>query len=654
MKLVAITFLIVSIALISKAQNSKEYNDLAWELRKEFPDSSIHYANQAYETAIKEGNFIEQGKALNFTGLAYNYKGDYAKSLEFHLLAKDVSINGNDSLQYAHAINSIGRLHHSKGNYIKAYEMYLSALDVFNKTNDKPGIAYCYNSLAELYIVQNNLKKAEEMTRNAIAIRSSIDDVMGQISAIIELAKIQKMNQEYIESYESYLEAENLASKNNAIIELAEIKLGISNLYFNQKNVDRGLVYALDALNIVAQTKNTILASKIQLTLGKLYFLDNDYSKSESELKKVLTAVEKSSDLELKTDAFYYMSLIKESQGKVIQALELTKSYYKAKQALDNSKNARIIERLEGKSELEKVEQENEILRAKQISNLALIDRQFILNIAITVGFILISMLFVFMYLSSSRKKRDNEKLAEKNEEIAAQNESLAELNDEKDTMMNIVAHDLQSPINNIKSLISMIESEGELNDIQKNFAQKIDGLSNAGKELIQDLLYVNDFEGSTHKLELLPVKIDELIEEISETYTAQAKSKRINLNLNLNGADQKTKTDKSYLLRILDNLISNAIKFTHIGKNVSISTYKDDAGIFKLKIKDEGQGFSEKDQLHAFKKFKKLSARPTAGESSNGLGLAIVKTLCGRLDIDIKLQSEIGNGSEFTLTFNH
>ncbi len=74
--------------------------------------------------------------------------------------------------------------------------------------------------------------------------------------------------------------------------------------------------------------------------------------------------------------------------------------------------------------------------------------------------------------------------------------------------------------------------------------------------------------------------------------------------------------------------------------------------GSLEISIKDQGQGFSERDKLQLFQKFKKLSARPTAGESSNGLGLAIVKTLVDRMKGSIDLISDQGKGSQFILKF--
>jgi signal transduction histidine kinase len=104
---------------------------------------------------------------------------------------------------------------------------------------------------------------------------------------------------------------------------------------------------------------------------------------------------------------------------------------------------------------------------------------------------------------------------------------------------------------------------------------------------------------------------------------------------------------DADYLGRIVDNLITNAIKFSNRNSTVEVAAGKSNGHIW-ISVKDQGQGFSEKDKMDLFQKFKKLSSQPTGGETSNGLGLAIVKTLVDRLKGSIELISEKGKGSEF------
>jgi signal transduction histidine kinase len=139
---------------------------------------------------------------------------------------------------------------------------------------------------------------------------------------------------------------------------------------------------------------------------------------------------------------------------------------------------------------------------------------------------------------------------------------------------------------------------------------------------------------------------MSKLLLEKMNAYVPAAEAKHIHLNIR-QVESEEVSLDADYVGRILDNLITNAIKFSPKDTAVDISAVKEN-GQLKISIKDHGQGFSERDKAQLFQKFKKLSARPTAGESSNGLGLAIVKTLVDRLSGSIDLISDKGKGSQF------
>jgi len=109
---------------------------------------------------------------------------------------------------------------------------------------------------------------------------------------------------------------------------------------------------------------------------------------------------------------------------------------------------------------------------------------------------------------------------------------------------------------------------------------------------------------------------------------------------------------DGDSVYQVLENLISNAIKYSYPDSKVLISLYKTD-GKINIEIKDEGQGIKPEEIPKLFGKFSKLSSRPTAGESSNGLGLWIVKRLTELMNGKISCESEAGKGSVFKLEFN-
>ena len=166
-----------------------------------------------------------------------------------------------------------------------------------------------------------------------------------------------------------------------------------------------------------------------------------------------------------------------------------------------------------------------------------------------------------------------------------------------------------------------------------------------SGLDLIKDLLDVHMLQENTipHRTVF---DLSEFILKKTKAFEPSAEAKGIHLQI-LRVENEEILQDINYLGRIIDNLLSNAIKFSKLNSTVSVAAGKD-KDVLWFSVRDEGPGFSERDRNLLFQRFKKLSARPTGGESSNGLGLAIVKTLVDRLDGTIHLNTEAGKGSEF------
>jgi signal transduction histidine kinase len=214
---------------------------------------------------------------------------------------------------------------------------------------------------------------------------------------------------------------------------------------------------------------------------------------------------------------------------------------------------------------------------------------------------------------------------------------------------MNIVAHDLKSPLHRISGLTSILELESALSGDQKDYVRLIKDSTRSGLDLITDLLDVNALEEVNAAPERKEVSVPRLLDEKIRSLKMAADNKQITLESHAD-VPNLIVTDEGYLNRIVDNLLSNAIKFSPQGSAVLIKAKVEGSNLV-ISVKDNGPGFMEEDMPFLFQKFKKLSARPTGGESSNGLGLAIVKTLIDRLKGDIKLNSGHGKGSEFIIT---
>lgn len=264
--------------------------------------------------------------------------------------------------------------------------------------------------------------------------------------------------------------------------------------------------------------------------------------------------------------------------------------------------------------------------------------------------------LFLTIYkLRTASLKRQGralqEKVDEQTSELTVQNEQLTILNKEKDGILGVVAHDLRSPFNRIKGLTQLVELTSELNEEQEEYFEKINSSIGQGHQLINDLLDISNFQnvGSNVQLNVVEIKVHDLLNELYEATHKNAERKQQSLTIDTDSGIL-LQTDKFLLWRVLENLTSNAIKYSPKGKPITISARHINEGV-EFVVKDEGLGFNEEDKKKMFGKFQKLSARPTGKESSTGLGLSIVKMIVERLGGSIEIESELEAGSSFFVT---
>ena len=257
--------------------------------------------------------------------------------------------------------------------------------------------------------------------------------------------------------------------------------------------------------------------------------------------------------------------------------------------------------------------------------------------------------------LYTQMEQRVNERTRElkvQQQILEDKNNELHLLNEEKDELVNIVAHDLRSPLNQIRGLLNLIKLSPEnLTPDQQQFVDLSLKSSERLSSMIGRILDTNALESQEIALSLEMVDLDILLEEVVTNFKVQAADKDIELHLILPEDPIEIELDRNYAIQVLDNLLSNALKFSPSGTQVEVVLYED-GDVARIEIKDEGPGISRKDQKRLFSRFQTLTARPTAGEASTGLGLSIAKRYVEAMGGRIGCDSEIGEGSVFFVEF--
>lgn len=250
------------------------------------------------------------------------------------------------------------------------------------------------------------------------------------------------------------------------------------------------------------------------------------------------------------------------------------------------------------------------------------------------------------------KEKENNTQLSKALKDVNDLNLTLKVLHEEKNSIMGIVAHDLRNPIQSILSSARLINSNKDQSELVDEMLDNVKAQSKRMMNLIDRLMNISAIENGKIQLQITSFQMKEMFTRVMATSQVLALNKKINIISECGLLDCYISTDFDLLYQVLENLMTNAIKFSPIGKNIYVNCGRD-GDVLKLEIRDEGPGFTNDDKEKLYSNFAKLSARPTANENSTGLGLAIVKKLCDILDAGIRLESEPGKGAKFIITIS-
>lgn len=591
---------------VSQSEKVKEFLSIAFN---NYTSSQLEDAEKLYTEAKLFAEEIQDAESLYqaYFGLAKisMQRGHFDIVVENINNAILITSSLGMKREEASALNVLGIALSNLGDHSNSLANYFGALKIAQELDNKKLQSQILNNISNCYHWMMELDNALEYAQMAMKLAEEVGNLSDICSLKCNLGylytNIKRLDEALVLMNESLALNLEVVKNNDA---LAKTYNNLAAVYMEQEKYNEALDCYFKSIAIVTESKDESTISHTNLLTGLAYFRigDND---------KAVLYQEKALDIALKINS-------KKLQNKINLALadtyEAIGEYEKAYNCFETYFN------LESQA-------------TKDFSDLKV------------------------KYLNITHKvdiaKKEAEILKDKNDELDSLNKKLLALHEEKDEFLGIAVHDLKNPLNGISLAASgLIKNFDKVS--QEKFdlvVQRIESVTDRMKLILSNLLDVNAIESGEYNLNFQIVNISSLIKETISHFKNTADEKNISLEYENKSGDLFFSTDETAFTEILENLISNSIKYSEKNKSVHI-ILSGDAEKFKIRIIDSGLGIKEEEQNKVFKKFAKISNKPTAGENSTGLGLSIVKKLTEMLGGKISFKSVYQSGTTFTLEF--
>ncbi|MBL7922043.1 MAG: GHKL domain-containing protein [Bacteroidia bacterium] len=616
-------------------------NELSKSYKMVNPEEGLKYAEKAYQLSSQID--YKKGIANSYLNKARHYSvlGEYDKTIDFCTKAKDLSVESNDNCDAGLSFMIMGTSYGNLGKFPDALNAFFDALRNFEKCNDqknKQNIANCYQNIGNIYNATENFAKALNSYDTAITLFSKTKG--NEVSMAMNMASkgiIYEKQRQYKKSLEVYDEAEKILTLSKEAVPLAFLKSWKSAALVGLESYDEGIDAANEALKTINEIGDQELKSSTLQVLGYAYLKKGMRSNDEKTMQLGVSTLKNSLEIQKELNSlnglaknYLYMAeyyKFKKDYESSLESFSIATKYndsifsLKNKQSLQNLEDERTIELRDSEIKLNKLQ-----LEAGKKQKWLFI-----------VGLVLFASIGLLLFYQSRQRKKNNQKLN-------ALNKELDQANKIKMQFFNILNHDLRGPVANLIHFMHLQkESPDLLNEESKQRLQNRTLISAENLlSSMEDILLWSKGQMEHFKPQPVTIKVSALFTDLERHFTSVE-------NINFIFEDKEALniiSDADYLKTIMRNLTSNAIKALEKinGAQIIWKAWSENNKMY-LCIIDNGPGATAE-------KFKALYNENETVGISTGLGLHLIRDLAKAINCTIKVESNMEEGTKFTLTF--
>ncbi|MFO7446432.1 MAG: tetratricopeptide repeat protein [Ignavibacteriaceae bacterium] len=581
--------------------------------KKENKTQSMIYAMKALEIAEEMNN---QKAILSVYYQIGDYLRDYQHNYEIALLyynkILEITTVNKDQAGIAWALNEIGNVQKLLGQDSLAFAYFNRSLEIAEKINHNYTKSSVYKNIGEMYYLQKDYEEA--LAYFLKSYNTGCDDCSPVFFHIvlIDLGKVYLDIKDYENALKYISESLSLADSVNAVYEKAVSYSALADIQMSLNNSGKAIKYYRTSYNHALEASSLSLRKEISLKLSKAYYGKGDYANS-----------------------YKYLAL-----SKVVS------------DSLNKISEAENLSRIETKFEFQnlRAQKENDKLKAD-----AELRKQTMLKYFFIVAFVLTTILGLVIFLSFRRKKRDSLLLEQQKKQIEEMSARVHEADQKKLNFFTNISHEFRTPLTLILGPVEKLVRENNLSSNSKLILSVIHRNALQLYNLINQVLDIRKLDTGNIKLKVSYSDIQNHCRIIYSIFYHLAEENNITYNFNSTSVKALCWFDHDILEKILNNLLSNAFKFTTAGGEINVAVepvldYDKEISYVKIIIKDNGQGIPEDQIKYIFDRYYQVENTDSGYNKGTGIGLAYTKELIELHKGKINVDSKLNKGTTFTI----
>ncbi len=607
------------------------------------------------ETARRINNNKQLCIGLNSLSYYYMNNGNSQKSLD--LISEVSEIADQEGLVGIKAVAQVnkGSLLTTTGSVVDGLRNLLEALDYFEKINDTEITTRIYNNIAVNYHSNKRYGRALQFYNKTLQNYIESGNLAGQLVLYNNLGEVYKDIENYPEALEYYQKSLDIATNNSSIPEFYKAYglVGLAETQMLLSNFDIAYQYASEVLELSDNSNSYEDAvATAKLILAHTNFESKKYNDALALLNEALEFSLNAELPDLTIKIYGLQSKIYNKQNKFHDAYNSLNAYVTLNDTLLKQERSQELSQIQLDYELSEKQQEIELLQKNnEIKDLDIQKRTTQTHFLILFSVLLIILFGIMFFYIKSRKEANNI-LQERNKKIEAQHQELKNANETKNKFLSIIAHDLLNPIGAFKDVITQLANYPEMfsEELRQQITEELRDESENTFFLLNNLLswaraQQNAIAYKFEKIDVYPLVNNNIL--INSRYTD---NKGITVTTDIK-KDLTIEADRNMSNLILRNLISNAIKFTKENGAITIKAWEEDKFI-NISIADTGVGIAKDAIPNLFNENNRISTYGTKNEKGAGLGLLLCKEFIEINKGKIGVESKVGVGTTFTVTF--